>query len=111
MSDNEQKLRQLWQQQASRKAEQIVLDWQAVKPQPSRKPLLWLATAATLVVAVSIGWWQQAESNLSAPPLPMLLAHNYQVDLIDQRLQQAYLRSASTEEIDQLWQQRAELTQ
>lgn len=114
-SRDEQALQQRWHKHVDEQANTIELAWQQIapKPQPATQRLWWLATAATLVVALTyLGWQQQPsrpERSLAAPlEQPMLLADNYRLIQLDKQIQQALLRGADTATLDNLWQQRAQ---
>lgn len=77
----------------------------------------WAAMGLTsLAVAAAAAWLVviQPSSNtivpVEVPSQPMLLAGNYTLDHVDQKLQQAYLQGADQAQIDALWQQRKLLT-
>lgn len=114
-SHDEQALQQRWHKHVDEQANTIELAWQQIapKPQPATQRLWWLATAATLVVALTyLGWQPQPsrpERSLAAPlEQPMLLADNYRLIQLDKQIQQALLRGADTATLDNLWQQRAQ---
>ncbi|MBY6062775.1 hypothetical protein [Pseudidiomarina sediminum] len=97
------------------------LSWQQLSdtlPQPlatHKKPWGWFGLSS-LAVAAAAAWLVVIQP--SPAPLnpameatqPMLLAGNYTLDYVDQKLQQAYLHDADQAHIDALWQQRKLLT-
>lgn len=74
----------------------------------------WWWSVISLASAAAVGWflfagttlWQPNPKVNSAPKPPMLIAENYQLQAIDQRIQQAYLAGADEQTITELWQQR-----
>lgn len=88
---------------------EVTLRWQDVQPRSTlaRKRWLWVAPVAT---AAAVAWFVFApltpvDSTLGGTP-PMLLADNYALDALDQRIQQAYLSGAEPQQLDALWQER-----
>lgn len=89
---------------------ELTLRWQDVQPQSTlakQRRWLWFAPFAT---AAAVAWFVLAPMTPTAPVLeplpPMLLADNYALDALDQRIQQAYLNGAEPQHIEQLWQER-----
>lgn len=114
-SPAEQQLRQRLQQAAMNQAErELPLSW------PARKsPQRWWAWSLIPVAsAAAVGWMMFTGTSLWHLPQatddaahgdtvpPMLMAENYQLEALDQRIQQAYLTGADEHTISQLWQQR-----
>ncbi|CUA84943.1 hypothetical protein [Pseudidiomarina woesei] len=114
INDHEKALQRRWNKHVEQHSDSIELTWQQVKPSsPGRA---WaLASAAAVVVAVSyIGWQFHAQPNAgpaAASDTPMLLANNYTLAALDERIQLALLHGADEATLEYLWQQRALLTQ
>jgi len=117
-TQNERHLQQQWQQYAEQQAQNISLSWSDVSSQKAAgRPRFYWLSAAALMLTVTLGWWLRHDFSPNNPLFtqeeshtPMLLAQNYQLDALDQRIQRAYVQGASNDEIAALWQQREQLT-
>ncbi|RUO60920.1 hypothetical protein LG272_06590 [Pseudidiomarina marina] len=120
---HEQHLQQQWQQYVAAEAEQVELEFpQELTAKPRRAEIqikpLWL-TAAAFLMAIGLTWWlsflpvpdsskveiANVPASSSLEVAPMLLAANYRLDVLERRIQQAYLQGASDAELEQLWAQ------
>lgn len=106
-TSHEKHLKQRWSEHLDEQTQQIELHWHQVQPR-RRKPL-GFAVAAGVLAAVILVWSIQPQHSNIQPNEAMLLVDNYSLDALDKRIQQAILRGESASQIDQLWQQRAQL--
>ncbi|HET8816483.1 MAG TPA: hypothetical protein VFM61_03435 [Pseudidiomarina sp.] len=109
----EQALKARLEQWVELQQSELSLRWQDIQPRSTLAPhrqWLWLAPIAT---AAAVAWFVVAPLTPTAPAMqpvpPMLLADNYTLDALDQRIQAAYLQGAAPHQIDALWQERAYL--
>ena len=90
-------------------ANQAPLAWTVVAPR-----WWWRWSLLPVASAAAIAWLLLADHSLWRLPLapdetpipPMLMAEHYHLEALDQHIQQAYLRGADEQTIEQLWQQR-----
>lgn len=111
LSAAEQALQERLQQHSAKQPSPLTWTQLQTRRSKSAKPFYPWALAATVAMLV---WFSFSTSPVTAPSTtatPMLLAEHYQLDALDQRIQQAYLRGANAIEIDTLWAQRERLTQ
>ena len=92
-----------WQELSQRQAVAGAIS----QPRRAKRAALWLTPFA---VAAAVAWLMVIQplsmTTPATPHTPMLLAGNYQLDHIDQQIQQAYLRGADDATIAALWQRR-----
>jgi hypothetical protein len=103
--------RQLQQAAAAEAASIAPLSWplSAKKTRP-----WWQFTLVPVATAAALGWFALSQQSVMPVPTdhhdlsrpPMLIAENYHLEALDQRIQQAYLQAADDHTIAQLWQQR-----
>lgn len=112
-SPAEQALKARLEEWVDQQQSELTLRWQDIQPRSTlskHRQWLWFAPLAT---AAAVAWFVLAPltptSTTLEPIPPMLLADNYALDALDQRIQQAYLRGAEPQDIDALWQERAYL--
>lgn len=93
---------------AMQAANQAPLAWPVVAPRSG-----WHWSLLPVASAAVIAWLLLADHSLRLPVAPqepsvppMLMAEHYHLEALDQRIQQAYLRGADEQTIEQLWQQR-----
>ncbi|RUO46738.1 hypothetical protein [Pseudidiomarina donghaiensis] len=115
INDHEKALQHRWNNHVEQQVDSIELTWQQVQPNDNPRRVWKFATAAAIVVAVSyIGWHFHAQPNAgpsTGSDAPMLLASNYTLAALDERIQLALLHGADEATLEYLWQQRALLTQ
>jgi hypothetical protein len=106
----EQQLAERLRQAAAIQAANLApLAWSVVAPRSWwQRPLLALASAAAIawLLLADVSLWPLPLAPDAAAIPPMLMAEQYHLEALDQHIQQAYLRGADEQTIEQLWQQR-----
>ncbi|WP_127347841.1 hypothetical protein [Pseudidiomarina mangrovi] len=115
-SPAEQQLsKRLQQAAAAQVSNEPALAW----PLPTASNRRWAWGIVPLATAAAVAWLVVGDYTLSptlsptqpqqygASTPPMLMAENYQLEALDQRIQYAYLSGADEQTISQLWAQRA----